>query len=130
MSKQFKPEGYNVVSPYFVVDGAQQMIDMLKRIFNAAELRRYDRPDGSLMHAELRIDDSVIMIGDSSEEFLPNQQLIHVYVPDVDVTFDKALAVGCQALEEPRERDKDPDRRGAFQDFAGNIWSVATQLTK
>ena len=128
MNKQFKPDGYNSVSPYFVVDGAQKMIDMLKQIFSVTELRRYDMPDGSIMHAELRIDDSVIMIGESSDQFPPNNHLIHVYFPNVDEIFAKALAVGCEALEKPRERDGDPDRRGSFKDFAGNTWSVATQL--
>jgi uncharacterized glyoxalase superfamily protein PhnB len=60
MSKEYKPTGYNSVSPYLVVKGAQKLIDLLKQIFNAKELRRYDMPDGTIMHAEVQIDDSVI----------------------------------------------------------------------
>lgn len=66
MDNHFKPTGYNSVWPYFVVNGAQKSIDLLKQIFDAKELKRYDMPDETIMHAEIRIDDSVIMIGDSS----------------------------------------------------------------
>ncbi len=129
MNEEFKPRGYNSVSPYFVVNGASKLIDLLKLIFDAKELRRYDMTDGSIMHAEVQIDDSVIMMGDSSDKFSPTQQLIHVYVPNVDETFKKAISAGCQSIEPPKEREGDPDRRGSFKDFAGNTWSVGTQKT-
>ena len=61
MESKYKPENYNSVSPYLVVHGAQRMIELLKSIFDAEELRKYDMPDGTIMHAEVRIDDSVIM---------------------------------------------------------------------
>lgn len=128
--KNYKPQGYNSVSPYFVVDGAQKMIDFLKKIFNVKELRRYDMPDGTIMHVEVQLDDSVIMMGDSSKQFPPNQLLLHVYVPDVNETFKKAISAGCQSMEEPREREGDPDRRGTFKDPFGNIWSIGTQVSK
>ena len=127
MDKQFKPTGYNSVSPYFIVNGGQKFINLIKEIFDAEELRRYDMPDGSIMHAEIQIDDSVIMIGDSSEKFPPVQIVIHVYVPNVDETFKKAVDAGCEIVEQPKEREGDPDRRATFKDFAGNIWSVGTQ---
>lgn len=128
MNKTFKPSGYNSVSPYFIVNGAQRLIDLLKNIFNATELRRYDMPDGTIMHAEIQIDDSVIMLGDSSDKYPPVQIVIHVYVPDVDKTFEKAIEAGCEILEKPKQQENDPDRRGTFKDFAGNIWSIGTQL--
>jgi uncharacterized glyoxalase superfamily protein PhnB len=128
MKKQYKPTGYNSVSPYLVVKGAQKMIDILKAIFNANELRRYDMPDGTIMHAEVQIDDSVIMIADSSDKYPPNQHLIHIYVLNVDEIFNKALSIGCEAEEHPKEREGDPDRRGSFKDFAGNSWAIGTQL--
>jgi uncharacterized glyoxalase superfamily protein PhnB len=124
----FKPANYNSVSPYFIVKGAQKFINLMKEIFDAKELRRYDMPDGTIMHAEIQIDDSVIMLGDSSEKFPPIQLVMHVYVPDVDETFDKAINAGCELVERPKEREGDPDRRATFKDFAGNIWSIGTQL--
>ena len=128
MNKQFKPIGYNSVSPYFIVPGAQKFIDLLKSILDVKDLRRYDRPDGTIMHAELQIDDSVIMLGDSSDEFPPIPLVIHVYVSNVDETFKRAIDGGCEIVEQPMVREGDPDRRGTFKDFAGNMWSVGTQL--
>jgi PhnB protein len=116
------------LSPYFIVGGAKKFIDLMKAIFNAKELRRYAMPDGTIMHAEMQIDDSVIMLGDSSEKFPPVPIVIHVYVPNVDDVFKKAIDAGCEIVERPKERDGDPDRRATFKDFGGNIWSVGTQL--
>lgn len=130
MKPKFKPTAYNSVSPYFVVDGAKKLMDLLIRIFDAEELRSYTMPDGSILHAELKIDDSVLMFGNSSEKYPPNQLLLHVYVPDVDATIQRAIELGCELLENPNEREGDPDRRGGFKDFAGNKWSVATQISK
>lgn len=128
MNNQFKPTDYNSVSPYFIVNGAQQLADMLIQIFNAKEQRRYDKPDGKIMHVEVQLDDSIIMIADSTDQYPPNQFLMHVYVPNVDETFNKALNYGCEAVEQPTQKDGDPDRRGSFKDFAGNIWAIGTQV--
>src|SRR5688572_10557823 len=128
MNKQFKPAGYNSASPYFIVNGAQKFVDLMMKIFDAKELRRYGMPDGTIMHAEMQIDDSVIMLGDSSEKFPAVPIVMHVYVPNVNETFQKAIDAGCEIVEKPKERDGDPDRRATFKDFAGNYWSVGTQL--
>lgn len=128
MEKNFKPKGYNSVSPYFVVDGAKKLMDLLVKIFDAEMLRVFDMPDGTIMHAEIRIADSVLMFGDSSEKFPPNEQLTHTYVADVDAIFQKAMDLGCVPLETPKQREGDPDRRGSFKDFAGNVWSIGTQM--
>lgn len=127
MNQAFKPAGYNSVSPYFIVHGAQRLISLLQVIFNAVELRRYDNPDGTIMHAEIQIDDSVIMLGDASDKFPPITLVLHVYVADVDEIFNKAIQAGCDIIEQPKTSDGDPDRRGTFRDFAGNMWSIGTQ---
>ncbi len=100
----------------------------MKAIFDAEVLRRYDMPDGSVMHAEIRIDDSVVMLGDASDKYPPVPIVMYVYVPDVDEVFQKAIDAGCEIIERPTERAGDPDRRATFRDFAGNMWSVGTQL--
>ena len=69
MSAEYKPEGYPAVSPYLVINGAQRAIDFLKQAFDATELRRYDNADGTVMHVELRIGESVIMMGDSGGQW-------------------------------------------------------------
>ena len=126
--KAYKPSGYNSLSPYLVVNGAQRMIDFLKKVFDAQELRRYDTPDGKIMHAEMRIDDSVIMLADSTEQYPPNKLLMHLYVQDVDASFKKALDAGCKVIDQPKVQEGDPDRRGTLEDFSGNLWSISTQL--
>lgn|SRR5690606_31272930 len=127
MNKPFKPEGYNSVSPYFIVEGAQKMIDFLVSLFNARELRRYETPEGAIMHAEVQIDDSVIMISEATAEYPATHFLMHVYVPDVHATFAKAITLGCTSLQEPKQQEGDPDTRGMFNDFAGNTWAVGSQ---
>lgn len=128
MTSNFKPTGYNSASPYFIVNGAQKFIDLLSQIFDAKELRKYNLPNGSIMHAEIQLDDSVIMLDDSSDKFPPVPIVMHVYVPNVDETFEKAIQAGCEIVEQPKEREGDPDRRATFKDFAGNLWSVGTQI--
>ena len=106
--KNWKPQSYSSVSPCLVVAGAQQVIDFLKAAFGATALRRYDMPDGSIMHAEVRIDDTVVMLGDGGAAFPPFASLVHVY-------------------EAPRTREGDPDKRGSVKDPCGNTWAIATQ---
>jgi len=65
--------------------------------------------------------DSVIMLDNSSDEYPPVQLIIHVYVPYVDEVFKKTISAGCEIVEQPKERDGDPDRRTTFIDFADNI---------
>lgn len=129
MQASFKPRGYNSVSPYLIVDGAQKMIDLLKGIFEATELRRYNNPNGTIMHAEVKIDDSVVMLGDASSAYPANELLLHVYVPDVHKTFRKAIELGCEVIEHPVNKGGDPDTRGSFKDFSGNTWAVSTQMS-
>ena len=124
----YKPDNYNSVSPYFVVDGAQKLIDLLLELFGGEQLRTYTMPDGRILHAEIKIDDSVLMLGNSSDEYPPNQLLTHVYVKDVDTTYRRALELGCEPVQEPKEQDGDPDRRGTFRDPMGNVWSIGTQI--
>jgi len=69
------------------------------------------------------------MLADSSKAYPANQLLIHVYVPDVKETFRKAIALGCESLEEPVNKTGDPDIRGSFKDFQGNTWAIGTQIS-
>ena len=123
-----KPEGYSTVSPYLVVAGAQRVIDFLKQAFDATELRRYDMPDGSIMHAEVRIGDTVVMLGDAGGDWTPVPAFLHVYVDDVDATYERALAAGGVSVQEPVRKGDDPDRRGGVKDPGGSTWWIATPV--
>ncbi len=127
MNTEYKPKNYNSLSPYLIVDNAQKLVDLLKTIFNATELRRFDRDNGKIAHMELRFDDTVLMISDSLENYPANKTMLHIYVPDVFKTFDKAIENGCVLIEKPVNKQGDPDTRGSFYDCAGNYWAVSTQ---
>ena len=124
----YKPNGYNAVSPYFVVKYAANFIDFLIEVFDGKELTRYLTHEGAIMHAEVQIDDSIIMLGNATEKYLPNELLLHVYVPDVDKTFDKAIKYGCTSIERPQNKEGEGNKRGSFKDIYGNTWAVSTQL--
>lgn len=127
MKPPYKPVSYTSVAAYIMADGAQRVIDFLKATFDAEELRRSDGPDGSIMHCEVRIDDTVVMIADGGGNFPAFPVWLHIYVPDVDATYKRALAAGGISVQEPDQRG-DPDRRGGVKDPAGNTWWIATQV--
>lgn len=129
MSVTKKPEGYPSVSVYMVVNGALSVIEFLQKTFDATELRRYTRDDGSLMHAEVRIDDSVVMIADATASWPATPSFVHVFVNDVDATYRRALDAGGVSIQEPRSKGgDDPDRRGGVKDPGGNTWWISTQV--
>lgn len=131
MASASKPEQYTSASPYIMARGAQRVVDFAKQVFGATELRRHDAADGSILHGEFRIDDTVIMIADGDPpdgKWPAFPAWIHVYVPDVDAVYRRALVAGGVSVQEPQRREGDPDRRGGVKDPAGNIWWVATQV--
>ena len=128
MKKTFKPQHYNSLSPYLVMDNAAQFIDFAKKVFHAQERRKFQHENGTIIHAELLIDDSILMITDSTKEYPARTAMLHLYVPDSTATYQLALQEGCQGLQAPVNHKGDPDKRGNFLDFAGNYWSVSTQM--
>ncbi|MCC5805932.1 MAG: VOC family protein [Opitutales bacterium] len=123
----YKPESYNSVSPYLVVTDAAATIRFLESVFGATEIRRFPAADGNgIMHAEVRLDDTVIMLGDCAEGWPATPSHVHVYVPDVDATFRKALEHGATPLQEPVRKDDD-DKRGGFKDASGTSWWIGTK---
>lgn len=125
--KVYKPENYNSLSPYLIVDEAQKLVDLLKIVFNATILRRFDHENGTIAHIELQIEDSVLMISNSTENYKAHTSMLHVYVPNAMETYQKAIAQGCKSIEVPIRKEGDPDLRGSFYDFAGNYWAIGTQ---
>lgn len=123
-----KPQGYSSASPYIVVARAQEVIDFLTSAFGAVPLRRFEKPDGAIMHAEVKIEDSVIMLAEGGEEWPPSPCWIHLYLADVDEAYRRALAAGGASIHEPRQQEGDPDRRGGVLDPAGNSWWISTQV--
>ena len=127
MPDTWKPHGYSTVSPYLMVKGAEATIEFLKSVFHAEDLRRFMGADGRIMHSEVRIDDSVIMIADSAPDWPPIASHVHIYVRDVEATYQAALAAGAISVQEPVQKD-DEDQRGGVQDNGGTTWWIATRV--
>jgi len=130
MATQVKPipEGYHTLTPYLVVDGAEKIIRFMKDAFGAQPVfEPMMRPDGKVMHAEYRIGDSVVMISDSSERAQATSAMLHLYVPNVDATYQKALKAGATSLTEPADMFYG-DRSGGVKDAAGNLWHIGTHI--
>jgi PhnB protein len=127
MKSSHKPKGYSTVSPYLIVNGADATIAFLVEVFNAVELRRIPNEAGKLIHAEVRIDDTVVMIADGGEGWSPMSSHVHIYVSDVDATYQRAIAAGAISVQEPIKKE-DEDKRGGVKDAGGTTWWIATKV--
>lgn len=127
MSTTWKPENYSTVSPYLIVDGAGATIEFLQRVFDAVALRRFADEAGKVVHAEARIGDTVVMIADGTPGWPPVLSHVHVYVSDVDATYQRALEAGATSVQEPVKKE-DEDKRGGVKDAGGTTWWIATRV--
>lgn len=125
----FKPESYTSVAPYLTVNGAEKTITFLVEVFGAERLRMHLTQDGKLGHGEVRIGDTVVMLSDAFEGWPAVPSHVHVYVPDVDETYRRAMVAGAVSVKEPAlGSGDDTDKRGGFKDPGGTTWWVATQI--
>ena len=121
------PEGYHSITPYLVVKGAARLIEYLKQAFDAKELHRMSRPDGTIWHAELQIGDSRLMLGDATAQWQPLTGALNLYVEDVDLTYERAVEVGLESVMEPATHFYG-DRSGGVKDPFGNFWWISTHV--
>jgi PhnB protein len=136
MANQVKaiPEGFHSVTPYLVVQGAAQAIDFSKRAFDAKEVMRSDGPQGKIMHAELMIGDSRIMLSDEMNATCRSPQSLggttsslFLYVEDVDKVFNQATAAAAKVVMALANQPWG-DRFGTLTDPFGHVWSLATHV--
>jgi PhnB protein len=120
------PEGYHSVTPSLVVRGAAKLIDFVKAAFGAEEALRMPGPTGEIMHAEVRIGDSLIMLNDAMRQS-PTTSALFLYVTDVDSVYQRALKAGATALSEPANMFWG-DRMAQVKDQFGNQWSISTHV--
>jgi len=121
----YRPPDHNTVSPYLVVHGVPGLLEFVRHTFGAQELHRSATPDGRVRHAEARIGDTVIMMGEATAEFPVRPAMLHVYVPDVDAVYRRAVEAGAISLREPADQFYG-DRTGGVHDAFGNQWWMAT----
>jgi uncharacterized glyoxalase superfamily protein PhnB len=121
------PDGYRTVTPYLVVRGVPRLIEFLEQAFGATETKRAARPDGSVMHAEVQIGDSLVMLGEPPASTPPMPACLHLYVVDTDALYHLALQAGATSLREPANQFYG-DRVAGVQDPFGNQWWLATHV--
>ena len=121
------PEGHHSITPYLLVDNVADYIEFLKRAFGAQEDHRTTAPDGTVMHASLKIGDSMIMMGQTMGDWKPTFSMLYVYLEDVDSAFRKAVQAGATVVQEPNNQFYG-DRSGGLKDPAGNQWWLATHI--
>jgi PhnB protein len=122
----YRPPAFPNIAPYFIVADGLKFLDFLVSVFAGVERGRHARPDGTLMHAEVAIGDSVVELSDASAQFPARQATTHVYLQDADTAFARAIDAGATALFYPTSEHPSGDRWGALRDPFGNIWHIAT----
>lgn len=129
------PRGFHTVTPYLIVRDAARAIDFYRDAFGATEIMRMPGPGGKLMHAEIRIGDSVVMLADEFPEMDvlgPESRggctsSILLYVPEVDSAYARALSAGAKELR-PLQNQFWGDRMGTVTDPFGHNWSLASHV--
>lgn len=135
MSAHSPPPGYQTVTPAIIVRGASDAIDFYRRAFGAEEIHRMAGPEGSVMHAEIRIGTSIVMLGDENPQWGMLSPLstngvsssLHLYVDDADAVFERALREGAK-VRMPMEDAFWGDRYGKVIDPFGHEWGIATHV--
>jgi len=118
------PDGFHNVTPFLSVKGAGQLIDFVKKAYGAKERNRMPGPGGVIMHAEVQIGDSIIMLTEAVRE-APMPAYLYLYVNDTDATYKRAIQAGAESQMEPEDMFWG-DRHARVRDPFGNSWSIAT----
>lgn len=120
-------DGFHSVTPYLFVEGALRLIKFISDALGGEEVYRKERPDGSIMHAEMRVGDSMLMLGEAPDEFGPMPTSIYLYVIDSDAAYEKAIQAGGISIF-PIMTLPSGERYGGIKDPCGNIWWIATHV--
>ena len=126
MSVKPVPEGYHAVTPYLMARDADKTVEFLKKAFGAElAFEPMKRPDGKIMHADLKLGDSHVMISEATDQHPAMPCMIHLYVADADATYRRAMAAGGTSVMEPSDQFYG-DRASNVKDPSGNYWHIAT----
>ncbi len=121
------PEGYSSVTPYLIVRDADAVLSFVKSAFGAVVKEEHRLPDGSVMHAVAVIGGAPVMMGQANDRFPERPAMIHVYVPDADAAYARALQAGGKSIQEMTTQFYG-DRSGGVEDPAGVVWWIATHV--
>jgi len=120
-------EGFHAITPYLFIRNAARLIEFISTAFGGSVTYRKERPDGSIIHAEMRVGDSMLMLADASGQFEPMPASIYLYVTDCDAVYQTALHSGGTAVSQIMTLPSG-ERYGGVKDPCGNIWWVATHV--
>jgi uncharacterized glyoxalase superfamily protein PhnB len=120
------PEGYHAVTPVLTVQGAAMLIDFLKQAYDAKETYRLDGPNGTVMHAEVKIGNSIV-VGEATDQWKPMPATVALYVEDTDGWYQRALRAGATSVREPSNQFYG-DRSAGVNDLSGNHWWIHTHI--
>ncbi len=126
MTNEANSVAYHTITPYLIVRGASDLLDFLARAFGAQALRREQRPDGSIMHAEVKIGDSIVMLAEPADETQLMPASLYLAVDDADATYERAMQAGATSLRSPE--DQSYGRSAGVEDASGNIWWITSPL--
>jgi uncharacterized glyoxalase superfamily protein PhnB len=121
------PKGYHTVTPVLTVHGAAKLIEFLTQAFDAKEIYRLPGPNGEVVHAEVKIGDSMVMVGEATDQWKPMPATIALYVEDTDAWYKRALQAGATSVREPSDQFYG-DRSAGVKDSAGNQWWIHTHI--
>ena len=125
--EHYIPEGLRTVNAYLHPLRAEPLITFLKRGFGAEEVAKYASPDGVIHHAQVKIGDTVLEMGEAHGPYQPMPTMFYLYVPDVDATYQRALNAGATSIGGPEDKPYG-DRTAAVKDAFGNQWYLATHI--
>ncbi len=127
MAVSYKPADNQNVIPYLVVSDPKKELEFVKEVFGAQEMHLSRDPEGRIAHAQVKIGDSVVMMGQASEQWQALPAAIYIYVPDVDAAYKRALATGAASVMKPADQFYG-DRSGGVKDSNGVQWWMATHI--
>lgn len=126
--ESYIPSSLHNVNIYMHPLRAEPVINFVKRAFGAEEIARYASPDGVVHHAQVRVGDTALEMGEAHGKYQPMQSMFYLYVPEVDAVYRTALAAGAQSIQEPKDQPYG-DRNAGVTDPFGNTWYIATHIS-
>lgn len=124
---QAVPEGFRSLTPFLYPRDTAALLDFLKQAFGATQTALLHWPDGRVMHAAMRVGDSMLMLSDACDQMSPMPTALYLYVEDVDAVYRRALDAGATSFMEPADMFWG-DRMGGVKDPANNLWWIATHV--
>ena len=121
------PDEYHTITPYLTVESLPRSVEFMQAVFDGEQKEAVPDAEGVVRHAEVRIGDSTVMIGQARDDWKPNPGALYVYVEDTDATYQRALAAGATSIMPPAKQFYG-DINAGVKDPSGTTWWIATHF--